>query len=247
MSKSVLYALKETEKFVYHEHDNGLQYYRHDYFVKHDDLERCPQSYLIKQLPNITNPMHFHTQNQFQVFISGSGRFGRHTIAPYVVHYAGAYTGYGPIVAGVQGLDYLTLRSSRDLGAKFLPAQRTLLKKGPKHHYTSEALLADDCGILEQLEQTTFTWAHHDTSTQLGIGVLKMPPGAQFEVPVAEQSAGVFLVVMQGSVDLNGEPLRHHENAFIPSAGTPNTLLTGLQAVQILVLQMPLKDVAYSQ
>lgn len=74
-----------------------------------------------------------------------------------------------------------------------------------------------------------------------------MPPGAQFEVPIADRSAGVFLVVMQGFVDLNGEQLCHHENAFIPSTGTPNKLLTGLQAVQILVLQMPLKNVAYSQ
>lgn len=78
----------------------------------------------------------------------------------------------------------------------------------------------------------------------IGIGVLKMTPGAQFQVPIAEQSAGVFLVVMQGSVDLNGEQLRHHANAFIPLAGTSLTLLTGLQAVQTLVLQMPLKNVA---
>ena len=115
----------QEEALSYHEQPNGLKYYRQDYFEREIDDSRSPQSYLIKQLPNITNPLHFHVQNQFQVFIEGSGYFGRHTIGPYIVHYAGAYTGYGPIVAGPLGLDYLTLRSMHDPGAKFLPEKKS--------------------------------------------------------------------------------------------------------------------------
>ena len=39
MSNSVLLGLKAGEELKYHEHDNGLKYYRHDYFDIHDDLE----------------------------------------------------------------------------------------------------------------------------------------------------------------------------------------------------------------
>ena len=53
---------------------------------------------------------HFHGSNQFQFFIGGSGKFVRHDIGVGSVHYADAYTSYGPIVSGVSGLDFLTLR-----------------------------------------------------------------------------------------------------------------------------------------
>jgi hypothetical protein len=70
---AVKLAQKSTENFQYHEHDNGLKYERHDYFSPEKDPELSPQSYLIKQLAKVVNPLHFHMQNQFQVFIKVLG------------------------------------------------------------------------------------------------------------------------------------------------------------------------------
>jgi len=245
MSQVVKLALKSTEDFTYHEHDNGLKYFRHDYFEKHDNLELCPQSYLIKQLPKVTNPLHFHTQNQFQVFIEGSGSFGRYPIHPYVVHYAGAYTGYGPIVAGDEGLQYLTLRSSRDLGAKFLPEQMANFKRGPKHHYTSPELIPDDLSVLNQLGEVSFTWIHHDAQSQLGVGVLKIPKHHVHTLVVPHDIAGVFLVIMQGSIFANQQSLHKNENLYLRADEGMYHIETNQEAVQILFLQMPLKDSSY--
>ena len=245
MSQQVKLALKTGENFKYHEHDNGLKYYRHDYFEKHENLELSPQSYLIKQLPNITNPLHFHTQNQFQVFIEGSGHFGRHAVKPYVVHYAGAYTGYGPIIAGEHGIDYLTLRSSRDLGAQFLPQQIQSLKRGPKHHYTSPSIEEDSQEQLDQLEQIHLQWIHQDFQSGLGIGVLKLPKNETYLLPMPQNIAGIFIIVMQGCLVEDAQYLRKNENIYISQDIKGYNIQTADLAAQILILQMPLKDLSY--
>jgi hypothetical protein len=245
MSKDVLLGLKVGEQLKYHEHDNGLKYYRYDYFDIHDDLENCPQSYLIKQLPNITNPLHFHAQNQFQVFIEGSGSFGRHEVNPYVVHYAGAYTGYGPIIAGEQGLDYLTLRGSRDLGAKFLPAQMELFKKGPKHHYTSPSIEEESQEVLDQLDHVQMNWIHQDEPSGLGVGILKLPKNTEYQLEVLQNIAGIFLVVMRGALIVTNQILRKNETVYLHQQEQSYPLQTGNQGLQLLILQMPLKDPAY--
>ena len=59
-----------------------------------------------------------HHINQFQVFVDGSGKVGRHAALPITVQYANGYTPYGPIEAGVTGVRYFTLRQQWDPGAK---------------------------------------------------------------------------------------------------------------------------------
>ena len=75
-----------------------------------DDPTLSPTVALIEQPAGFEFMPHFHRQNQFQVFVGGSGSLGRHALAPVVVHYAGAYTGYGPLLAGPEGIQYFTLR-----------------------------------------------------------------------------------------------------------------------------------------
>ena len=245
MSAVVKVSLKETENFKYHEHSNGLKYFRHDYFAPEPDLEYSAQSYLIQQLPDVVNPLHFHTQNQFQVFIEGNGSFGKHTIEPYIVHYAGAYTGYGPIVAGSAGLHYLTLRSSRDPGAKFLPAQMDEFKKGPKHHYTSPSIQPLEPGVLNSLQGHYFRWEHHDQATGLGVGELRLAPQQAYEINVPENSSGIFVVVIQGSLIENQQMITKNENVYISHEIGSYTTQSLQEGAQALILQVPLKNKLY--
>ena len=78
--------------------------------------------------------MHFHIHNQFQLLARGAGTIGRSPkdLGSFIVQYAGAYTVYGPIVAGSEGVGYITMRAFRAPGAKFVPQQRGVLKPGPK-------------------------------------------------------------------------------------------------------------------
>ena len=92
--------------------------------------EEVPQGYLVMQPPHSVTRPHFHQTNQFQVFVGGGGTVGKQRIDPLTVQYAGGNTPYGPIKAETEGVDYFTLRQAWDSGAKYLPANRSLLVKG---------------------------------------------------------------------------------------------------------------------
>ena len=75
-----------------------------------------PNAALIKQSPHSVLRPHFHQASQFQIFVAGGGKLGRHDIKPFTAHYAGQQTGYGPIIAGPEGISYFTLRPVTDTG-----------------------------------------------------------------------------------------------------------------------------------
>lgn len=237
-------ASKE-ELLTFHEHSNGLKYYRQDYFEREEGLIDSPQSYLIKQLPNITNPTHFHTQNQFQVFIEGTGAFGRHEIHPYVVHYAGAYTGYGPIVAGPSGLSYFTLRAQHDPGAQFLPEKIEHLKRGPKQHFTSKQILPSSSDEMNQLKAPQLNWEHKESSIGMGVGLLRMPTHASYFFNFEPLADGVFFVVINGAIDADGQSLGVNKNIYFSSKEKSFEIVTSDFYAEVLVLQVPVKENIY--
>src|SRR5215470_2418669 len=56
-----------------------------------------PHAFLVQsQGVRIARP-HFHEVAEWQIFIGGSGKIGRHDLLPITVHYASAYTPYGPL------------------------------------------------------------------------------------------------------------------------------------------------------
>jgi hypothetical protein len=77
--------------------------------------------------------------DQFQVVVRGSGLIGKHEVAPLTVHFAAAYTGYGPTHAGEQGLDYLVFRLGVDAGAAYLPESRDAMKPVPRQYVRAAA------------------------------------------------------------------------------------------------------------
>lgn len=67
-------------------------------------------------------PPHWHRVDQFQVVVGGNGTLGRHSVAPYCMHFARAYTPYGPIADdGKEGVAFFTLRRRFDPGANYMP------------------------------------------------------------------------------------------------------------------------------
>ncbi len=109
----------------------GTVFHKGEWIEAKEGRMVAPHSFLLEQPPNTTLEAHFHRNNQFQVFVEGGGTIGRHALGPVVVHYAGAYTGYGPLVSGPQGLKYFKLRPVREDGyipiteRKVLRARRT--------------------------------------------------------------------------------------------------------------------------
>src|SRR5688572_4110454 len=77
-----------------------------DVFGAHTEKGPPPQGYLAMMAPQSRREPHFHRVNQFQVVVAGEGLIGKHPLHPGAVHYADAFTPYGPIVAGSAGLSF---------------------------------------------------------------------------------------------------------------------------------------------
>jgi hypothetical protein len=91
-----------------------------------------PDAYVIEQKPHSSGGPHFHLQDEFQLVISGGGAIGKHAVRAFCLHYAGAFTPYGPIDAGPEGIAYLTLRTRYDPGAQMMPENRAALRAGKR-------------------------------------------------------------------------------------------------------------------
>src|SRR5262249_1079365 len=87
-------------------------------------------AYLVQSDPGKIFEPHFHIVDQFQIVCEGSGKFGKHDLVPYSVHFSRAYTPYGPIVADSKpGISFFVLRARGDPRANFLPQSKEMLKK----------------------------------------------------------------------------------------------------------------------
>ncbi|MFM7568938.1 MAG: hypothetical protein ACKO8O_09580 [Betaproteobacteria bacterium] len=227
---------------------NGTQYWRNDFFRSSDDEVCTPQCYLVEQFPDTVNPTHFHVQNQFQLFTRGAGTIGRNpkALGAYTVHYAGAYTGYGPIVAGPEGVDYITMRAFRDPGAKFVPQQRAALRPGPKRHWASEALQPWSLEALAALEAPVHHAVHGPDADGLAVDQIRLPAHAVTDIPIAPAAVAMFVIVIQGNVDRDGRRLGHLENLFVSAHHAPCRISTSDSPAEVLVLHMPAHDPAYA-
>src|SRR5687768_7680382 len=107
--------------------EGGQSAWRTNYMVPPDEAPNQPQAFLAECGPQRNLRTHYHANDQFQIFVSGDGHAGKHPIAPFQVHFARAYTPYGPIIAQDAGVGFLTLRAKKDGGAQFLPEKREQL------------------------------------------------------------------------------------------------------------------------
>jgi hypothetical protein len=114
----------------------------------------APSVYLVEQSPGVSLRTHFHRNNQFQLIVQGNGWIGSHPVSSVTVHYAGAYSGYGPLLAGPQGLAYFTLRTVYETGSLTMKDHASAMRRGPKRQLTSQAVPVLEPAALQALEMS---------------------------------------------------------------------------------------------
>lgn len=197
----------------------------------------APQAFLVEQDPGTTIEPHFHQENEFQVIVEGEGFLGRNAVEPVRVHYAGAHTGYGPVIAGPKGLSYFTLRARTDPGAQFLPGARDKLPRGPKRHLLARAwppLTAADLTANSGFEATELWEPQPDG---IGAWMLRVAPNRTASVP-GRVAASRYLLVIGGALLMNGERLPRFAAAFISGKENP-ALCASNEGLELLVLAFP--------
>lgn len=211
-----------------------------------DDPVLSPTASLIEQPPDMTLPAHFHRNNQFQLFVDGSGRIGRNPIAGLTVHYAGAYTGYGPLVAGPEGLKYFTIRPVCESGL-VLASDRSQMLHGPKRHMQSAQVSIKSVSELRTLAQIIEKDLIPAEPDGLAAKLVSVPPNESFTGAHVPNSQGQFIFVMSGTVRCDGAELQEWESLFVSSDEQAPTLTAGTDGAEFVALSAPFKDVIYQQ
>ena len=198
----------------------------------------APSAFLAQYDPGDRSCAHFHTVDQFQILVKGRGQLGRHDVAPYYVHFARAYTPYGPLHADPEtGWTFMTLRTRFDPGAQRLPGALPKLKQVADRKPWQATTLAEFPAAAAGVAVRDVQELSDDQG--LFVKTLAMAPGTGTTAPAPAGGDGQYVVVVKGSLiheqrerkALTVVHLKPHEDAFRIEAG-PN----GLEA---LILNFP--------
>lgn len=217
-----------------------------DWLEAGKDPELSPTAFLVDLPPDSVLGTHFHRENQYQLFIRGEGSIGRHPIRPLTVHYAGAYTGYGPLVAGPAGVTYFTIRPVFDTGASYLPQARESLVRGPKRQLHSEPVAPMESAALRALTRPELVDLIALQPDRIAARLLRLPVHASHVDLDPVASGGQFLVVIAGSIACRAGELRQLDMLFLSADEPPLQLQAQAEGAEIVLLQLPLKAQAYA-
>ena len=216
-----------------------------DWLESGKDASLSPSVFLVDLPPESVLDTHFHRENQFQLFVKGEGRIGPHPIRPITVHYAGAFTGYGPLAAGPEGVSYFTIRPVYDTGAFYLPHARGDMVKGPKRNLHSEPVAPLDAKALRALRVPELVDLIALQPDDIAARLLRLPPHASHVDLDPARSGGQFLVVVTGSITHGAHALGPLDMIFVSADESPFRLEAREDGAEVILLQLPLKAEAY--
>jgi len=210
-----------------------------------DDPLLSPTAFLVEQPPDTTLVPHFHRQNQFQLFVGGDGLIGREALQPVTVHYAGGYTGYGPLVAGPRGIQYFTIRPVLESGFIAVADGRDRMIRGPKRHARTDPIAVHDDSALQALTELSHQALIAPQADGLAVTVTCLPPHAAFLAEPVAASQGQFVFVLAGSLVHAGTELGRWEHLFISSDEPAQRLVAGKAGAQVVAMHTPPRDPVY--
>lgn len=198
-----------------------------------------PQGFLVDQPPGATTRPHFHEQHQFQVFVGGSGRFGKRDARPVTVQYASAHTPYGPIVSGGEGVRYFTLRQRWDPGAKYMPQMRDRLVRGRQRQHLVPGVAVSAPAVLAARRTPALDVLVGPEADGLLAAVLRLGPDASAPAPDAGEGGGQYHLAVAGSFVHEGAEYAVDSCQFaFPDEGAVG-VTAGPGGLEMLVLRFP--------
>jgi hypothetical protein len=182
-----------------------------------------PMAFLVEQDAGEVVGAHYHQADQFQVIVGGGGRLGTHDVAPAAVHFAGAWSAYGPLRAGGAGLHYFTLRNGWDPGARYMefPDNRARLRGVARRH-------------REVVGETTAIGADGFCARQF-----RIVADAREDGPEPAAGAGQFWLVLSGSLQHGGAVLPARSCVFVHPHEAAFTAVAGGEGAEVMVMQFP--------
>ncbi len=205
-----------------------------------DKSTDSPQCFLAEGAPNEGLRTHFHIVDQFQLVWNGDGTLGKHKLVPGAVHFARAYTPYGPIRNGAtSGVGYLTMRARRDPGAQWIPEAREKLDK-IENRKPWQVTVMPDLG-LDLGGQDVVTKPMEGLTGQPGLAgwSIKMKPGAKFVAPDPSKGDGQYIVVMNGSIQHEGKDKKGLAIVWVGRNEKSFEIVAGASGMEGLIMNFP--------
>jgi hypothetical protein len=229
---------------------NDCETWRSTYTEKRPGM---PQVLLVEQSPRAELLPHYHASDQFQIFIEGEGRLGKHELRPVSIHYTNSYTGYGPIVADQGGIQYYVLRPSFDvLGFGQYLHKPDLREKLRTHTGRKKVCMADiDVASVEDLKsldrartKRVIDVERDDPDRGLFADVLELGPNVSYTAPDPDLGGGQVILVLQGALVHDGNEIGVRSALAVTHDEEPVTFSAGAGGLQALILQYPRREAA---
>lgn len=219
---------------------NGHFAWRTDFIERPEDKSiDTPMAFLAEGSAHRVLRTHFHAVDQFQVMYNGSGTLGKHPVAPGAVHFARAYTPYGPIAYSEKGLGFITLRAHRDPGAQFLPERREELEK-VANRTPWQITVTPDFDFVPGERGVTMKALEGMTSHDgLAGWSFKMKAGAKAYAPDPSKGDGQYILVLKGSILHDGQLKKELAVVWVPKDNGPFELVAGAEGMEGLILNFP--------
>lgn len=240
---------------------NGTRLFRCDYFGPEGDFygmtredrvalyerlldgEPAPHAFMIQQSPDSEIPAHFHRVPQYQVMVHGSGRLGRNAVEEVAFHYTDAYTAYGPILSGGEGLWYCTLRAYFDPGANYVrsPESRAVLRPSRKRFILvgPEKVRAGSDTDLAARRTTALDCVIEPEDDGVAAWMWRLPAGGAGRSPDPAAGGGQYLLVLRGEVEHDGRHCPRHSLIWVGPRDQPAHVVAGARGAECAVLQFP--------
>jgi hypothetical protein len=204
------------------------------------DTPNLPVAQLSEGDPGRTRNTHFHTVDEFQVIVGGKGTIGRHNVSACSVHFARAYTSYGPIVGDeTTGLSYFVLFARFDPGPQYFPQAREVLKQAPnrpRSQVTKNIAFPDLIpGVSVKLEDID----GFKDDEGLAAYSLIMAPYTRIMSPDPSSGDGQFMVIVKGGLIYEKREYKALTVVFVKPDEAPFQIAAGPQGLQSLILNSP--------
>jgi hypothetical protein len=184
---------------------------------------------------------HFHPVDQFQVFFPSPGAwYQRSQISTILLHYADAYTTYGPFGTSDHGFSFFTLRARSTVENHFMPGSRDRMIR----HSGRNIHVAVDRKIGKEQSENSFlvTKVIESDSDELAAYFVTAGAGARVTSPEADNHGGVYYCLLNGSV-IDGQSCKQGKAlAWRHPGETPIELQAGEGGFEALVLQFPVQS-----
>ena len=214
-----------------------------DYFGSPTERLVGPQAFFIETYPpNSRTDAHFHSTDQFQIFLPASGAYYQRTkIESPLLHYSDAYTTYGPFGSGEEPMGLYTLRRQASEITGYMPKDRDkLVRRGRRNVHVDLGPALEGHAEPGTSHVTTLIDPHED-----GLASYLVIAGSNTvdaTMPADhEHATSQYLFVLDGDVIIEGRRFRTQSLGWrtldspVPSLASPEEV-----GFKLLVLQFPM-------